>query len=117
MLNGWISLLVTWFRCDRITSRPTEGRLLRLKQGDQLLIEGRLFDVRKRIVGMIQSSHLVQYELVEDGKWFDLRVHSERQTGTMSSREDARDSIIVFAESIVVRRRQRHNQSRKPSMS
>ncbi|GAA5506960.1 hypothetical protein [Novipirellula caenicola] len=96
------SLVVGWYRVDRIRVSPTAGRLLSLKVGDRVVLKGELFKVMQRQIGDAadQVTYLLNHpdgdavlQITRNGRDFDGKAELRHLD---QCDEVAEDELVVL---------------------
>ena len=67
IMHSIVELLRAWWRVDRVRVASSDGRLLRLRPHCFVMIDGRPFEIARRIVGQDAGGPFVVYECQATG--------------------------------------------------
>ena len=67
IMHSIVELLRAWWRVDRVRAASSDGRLLRLRPHCFVMIDGRPFEIARRIVGQDAGGPFVVYECQATG--------------------------------------------------
>lgn len=104
MIQALLDCVRAWWRVDRIRASPREGRLLRLHPPCLLVIQDRLIEIVRRVVGQDAEGPFVVYDCHDGGDSAQLLVRpiaessrtSIRWIGPDSGRSLAEEEVSVF---------------------